>query len=70
MNGEKQKSLDMLAKRQPAISWELALLIVLVMTVLGVATRSQVKSFPHHDPYDLRADRAVADSRNRVETGL
>ncbi len=62
-------------------SWELLVLIVLLVTILGLALRSPLKSFPdlasrasfrqtERDPYDLRPDRALDETRNRVETGF
>lgn len=70
MKVEKRKSLETLEKRQLRLPWELALLILLLVTVLGVALRTPVKSFPHHDPYDLRSERTISDARTQVETGL
>ena len=68
---------DHLEKR----SWELLVLIVLLVTVLGVALRSPMKSFPdlasrttfrqsERDPYDLQPERTLSETRNRVETGF
>jgi hypothetical protein len=62
-------------------SWELVVLIVLLVTVLGVALRSPLKSFPDlasrttfrqsdRDPYDLHPERAFVETRDRVETGF
>jgi hypothetical protein len=62
-------------------SWELIVLALLLVTVLGVALRGPVNSFPElasnasltqleRDPYDIRPERSVSGSRNRVETGL
>ena len=70
MKVEKQNAHESLSKRRLSLPWEVLLLIVLLVTVLGVALRSPVKNFPHQDPYDLRTERAVSDARNRVVTGF
>ena len=70
MKVENQKSLDTLATLRSVPPWEFALLILLLVTVLGLALRAPLKSFPHHDPYDLRSERTVSDARAQVETGL
>jgi hypothetical protein len=81
MNEEKQRALKSLSTRFELPSWELLVLILFAVTVLGLALRSPLKTFPKlasqsalrqldRDPYDLQADRATGDSRNRVETGL
>lgn len=56
-------------------SWEFIVLVFLLLTVIGVALRSPVKTFPSvasaaHDPYDLQTDHVASDSRNRVVTGF
>ncbi len=70
MKVENRNANDGLKKQQRVISWELALLIVLLMTVLGVALRGPLKTFPRLDPYDLRNERSISDNRSHVEIGL
>ena len=81
MKKEKQHASQSLSPRFELPSWEFLVLILFAVTVLGLALRSPLKSFPNlasqstlrqldRDPYDLRADRSFGDSRNRVETGL
>ena len=63
------------------ISWELVVLALLLVSVIGVALRGPLKSFPdlasngsisqfERDPYDILPDRSANSPRNRVETGL
>lgn len=70
MKTEKKNSSGSLEQNGCAFPWELMVLLMLLVTVIGVALRGPVKNFPHRDPYDLRADRTVVEVRNRVETGL
>lgn len=62
-------------------SWELVVLALLLVSVIGVALRGPLKTFPElasngtlsqfeKDPYDIRPDRNMSGPRNRVETGL
>jgi hypothetical protein len=78
---QNQNASQRLTNRLDLPSWEFVLLIVLLVTVLGVALRAPMNSFPDlaastaaspvdRDPYDLRGDRTLSDNRNRVETGL
>jgi hypothetical protein len=81
MNDEKRNASRSLSVRFELPSWELLVLVLFAVTVLGLALRSPMKSFPNlasdsslrqlnRDPYDLQSDRSMNDSRNRVETGL
>lgn len=70
MNEENQKTSRRLTRKPLALSWEFVLLLMLMVTVLGVALRSPMKTFPRQDPYDLRSERTVSDAKNRVVTGL
>ncbi len=81
MSEEKRNPSRSLSERMELPSWELLLLILFAVTVLGLALRSPLKTFPRlaseasmrqldRDPYDLQSDRSINDSRNRVETGL
>ena len=81
MNEQNRNTLKPLTLKLELPSWELIVLIVLLVTVLGVALRTPMKSFPdlamrgvamrelNRDPYDLRSERSFVE-RNRVETGL
>jgi hypothetical protein len=81
MRNENQNASRSLSARFELPSWELLVLILFAVTVLGLALRSPMKSFPNlasqsklrqldRDPYDLQSERSFNDSRNRVETGL
>lgn len=82
MKDQNRNTSRRLSNRIGAPSWELLVLIVLLVTVFGVALRSPMKSFPDlasrsstlrpgdRDPYDLRSERSTSDTRNRVETGF
>jgi|GEM_PF-4010136 len=81
MNEQKHSASRPLPLRLELPSWEFVVLLLLLVTVLGVALRSPVKRFPDmamrssnhkldRDPYDLQSERGFNDSRNRVETGL
>lgn len=81
MNDQKRSASRPLSLRLELPSWEFVVLVLLLVTVLGVALRAPMKTFPDmamsssvrqidRDPYDLQSERTFNDSRNRVETGL
>lgn len=78
MNTQIRNTSRRLSLRFERPSWEVVLLIILLVTVVGVALRPPLKSFPtlasrnafRADPYDLRAERTMNDVRERVELGL
>ncbi|HVK61455.1 MAG TPA: hypothetical protein VM432_07890 [Bdellovibrionales bacterium] len=67
-----------LSKNSDAPAWELALLLLLLVTIFGFAVRGPMQTFPNlsqnsrpeRDLYGIESDRPLSDRPALVETGL
>ena len=62
-------------------SWEFLILLAVMVTIFGIVNNRSLQRIPDQssrqrfeqidrDPYDIRPERSLSDSRNLVEMGL